>query len=1116
MSFWGTKKFMVRTAVGAFLLLGCPVFLFALPEGEQVAAGEARFDRGTCGILSVTAGSDRTVVNYSSFSIGAQESVYFALPAASSCILNRVVGGDPSHILGQLSSNGQVWLVNPNGILFGAGARLDVAGLVASTLDIADADFLSGQYRFAGSGSGIVNEGFLRAQPGGYIVLLGAGIDNRGSIEAALGTVVLAAGERMTVALDDRNAISVMVEEPVRAQVLGPDGTQMEAAINNAATICAEGGKVILNACVLKGLFDQAINNSGVIEAAHMGTREGVVELLAEGGDIENSGTLSADRVLIKAAPLETILNTNIGKIRADGTLWMPAGGWISLEAGRVIQAGLISANAYEAGDAGTIDIVGWSQVILDEHSRTEACAPGLAGNGGRVTVVSPNGNTFVRANARIDVSAGSVGGNGGFAEVSAFDQIGFYGVINGRAPPGYQRGFVLFDPQVINGDIILVGVDYTLLSNDGITVNAAISVTDGSITLTADADGDGAGDFLQNSGSIQTISSGSITISGASITLISVSSAGALSVTSTAGLSVGGAGLSAQQLITLKSGTALLLAASIATPQDAFLKSGTSITQSAGSIIAAGLRVEAQGDIVLTGTSNDVDTLCGKIVPAGSFSYTDAESLTIGKVQGGRGISTRSGDITIICLDGALSVTEQINAGMETLTLQTAESAEAVAAGIGFSQILTALTIRLISADGIDDGSGGRILAGNLAVFACGGSQDDAVILDNANHDVSNLAAAASGSGRMAFTFRDADDLTVSDVEGLGGITTNGGDLTLTAGGTLTVGLVNGGRVQLTSLTGGIQDDADETNRISASTLILSSALAIGSAASGGALDIETASVSASAAGGGIYLSENSGAFFETVTAAGEILLSANGSSSFGAITGSGRIYIQVTSGDATLKGTVRSLAGSVYLYVDAGSLYAAGAGPHLVSAGDAFLSVPQGTIGIGAPLYVEIGGGILVVDVGGLFGLDSAFFAGSLSPFDLPYLYPTSYPSPLYPRGRCYFNGVRFWPPDENREYQEFLVQASYLLSERYLILLSEQTGGLQITPMDLMTSGEKAGLLYYYHPLTDMDMGAFDEFFAEEGAFEFIDGVLERTGGDGFLKIFEEEQKKKNRAL
>ena len=143
--------------------------------------------------MTVNQSSSNAAINWQSFNIGKGEAVRFVQPNSSSVALNRVLGSDPSSILGSLSANGKVFLVNPNGILFGKGSQVNVNGLVASTLAITDNDFMSGNYRFSGSGDGtILNQGSINAD-GGYVALLGVNVGNQGVISAKLGTVALAA-----------------------------------------------------------------------------------------------------------------------------------------------------------------------------------------------------------------------------------------------------------------------------------------------------------------------------------------------------------------------------------------------------------------------------------------------------------------------------------------------------------------------------------------------------------------------------------------------------------------------------------------------------------------------------------------------------------------------------------------------------------------------------------------------------------------------------------------------------------------------------------------------------------------------------------------------------------
>lgn len=135
-----------------FLLLGVILNAYANPQGESVAAGSATFDRSTPDTLTVNTASNNTIINYNSFSIGANETTRINQPSASSTVLNRVIGVDPSSIEGTLISNGKLFLVNPNGIIFGAGSKVNAPAIVASTLDIANEDFLKGDYKFFKNG----------------------------------------------------------------------------------------------------------------------------------------------------------------------------------------------------------------------------------------------------------------------------------------------------------------------------------------------------------------------------------------------------------------------------------------------------------------------------------------------------------------------------------------------------------------------------------------------------------------------------------------------------------------------------------------------------------------------------------------------------------------------------------------------------------------------------------------------------------------------------------------------------------------------------------------------------------------------------------------------------
>ncbi|MDD5692564.1 MAG: filamentous hemagglutinin N-terminal domain-containing protein, partial [Candidatus Omnitrophica bacterium] len=506
--------------IASAFLLAVTLNAYANPEGESVAAGTATFDRSTPNTLTVNTTSNNTIINYNSFNIAANETTRFNQPNAGSAVLNRVTGVNPSEIYGTMSSNGKLFLVNPNGIIFGAGSSVNAPAIVASTLDIANEDFLRGNYNFFKNGESafIINHGRLAASPGGFITLLSQSVNNQGIIIADLGTVVLASGEKMTLALDSLEQISVVIDDAVKAEVLGPDGQKMDSAIKNSGTIQANGGKVILTAKVLNNVFDYAVNNSGVILANNVVEHNGVVELVASGAPVINTGTIQAGQVNVNVTGAGFI---NKGQIITDGIQGLPNGGVISIQAATILQQGEISANAYENGTAGEVSIVSATSTVLDESSSTEAMALGIIGNGGRILIDSTGGNTTVNKNAVIDVSAGAIAGNAGFIEVSAYKQLGFFGILSGRAPPGYNGATILLDPE----DVILAAVSYpagsisTVWATNNITINGTQTLGIGSIlNLFADHNSDIAGEWHDGIG--QVINGGAYGIIGTSATL--------------------------------------------------------------------------------------------------------------------------------------------------------------------------------------------------------------------------------------------------------------------------------------------------------------------------------------------------------------------------------------------------------------------------------------------------------------------------------------------------------------------------------------------------------------------------------------------------------------------
>jgi filamentous hemagglutinin family protein len=416
------NNLMNRTILAASLMLAFGSHAYALPTGGAVSAGSATIASGS-GKTTINQSSQNVAINWQSFSIGKTEAVQFVQPNSNSVALNRVLGPDPSSILGSLTANGKVFLVNPNGILFAQGAQVNVAGLVASTGSISDSNFMAGNYKFSGTSVGtVINRGSITAD-GGYVALLGASVSNEGVISARLGTVALAAGNAFTLDVAGDGLLNVVVNEGA-----------VNALAQNGGLIRADGGQVLLTAQSAGSLLQSAVNNTGVIQAQTVENHNGTIRLL---GDMQ-SGTVSIG-----------------GTLDASGMGAGQTGGNV-LVAGHHV--GLFDGHINASGDAGggTVLVGGGFQgnnpgvpnasatyMSADSTINIDAITNGHGGT----AVLWANDST--RAYGGITARGGAQGGNGGLIETSAH-WLDVWGVnINASAPNG-KAGTWLLDPADI------------------------------------------------------------------------------------------------------------------------------------------------------------------------------------------------------------------------------------------------------------------------------------------------------------------------------------------------------------------------------------------------------------------------------------------------------------------------------------------------------------------------------------------------------------------------------------------------------------------------------------------------------------------------------------------
>ena len=434
---------------------------FANPLGGNVVGGSATIQGQGTANTTINQTSDRTIINWNTFNIGAGETTRFNQPGASSIALNRVTGNlGASQIYGTLTANGRVFLVNPNGILFGGGAVIDTAGFLATTNDIKNDDFMAGRMNFTIPGNpsaSIVNLGTITAHSGGIAALVAPGVRNAGTITADLGKVALASGNGFTLDFYGDKMITLQVGDAVAAQVIDvATGQPLNALVKNEGKLQANGGRVELSAVAARQVVDAVINNTGVIEANTVGTKNGMIVLGAATAATKGAGNSYAQNVKVSGRISAAGKNAGEkgGKVQITGENIALTGATIDASGkaggGKVLIGGDVGGGAGNAAVAGVAQaalegeaIATASTVTVDSATLIDVSAT-ERGNGGKAVIWSDHLTSFAGA---IHGRGGAQGGDGGFAEVSSKGQLSYTGFGDLRAPAG-KFGTLLLDPH--------------------------------------------------------------------------------------------------------------------------------------------------------------------------------------------------------------------------------------------------------------------------------------------------------------------------------------------------------------------------------------------------------------------------------------------------------------------------------------------------------------------------------------------------------------------------------------------------------------------------------------------------------------------------------------------
>jgi len=711
----------------------------ALPTGAQIASGTVGIN--TVGNVMTVTNSANAIINWQNFSIGNNETARFVQPSALSAVLNRVTGGNPSQILGALQSNGKVLLINPSGIIFGAGARVDVNGLIASSLDIANQDFLAGRMKFtAGPTAGKVeNQGTITTPTGGSVYLIAPDVQNSGVITAPNGDVLLAAGKEVLL-VDSSNPEIAMV-------VTAPDGQSI-----NLGTIVADAGRV--------GMYGSVVRNSGRINANSAVSEGGKIFLRAtkkieltdtsltsadgsKGGTIiaktEESGQLTGDLVAR-------------GTVSAAGEGTKGSGGFVETSAAKLDLNGLkVNTN----GGSWLLDPYDFT-IAASGGDITGAALSGLLGSNS-VTIETTTGTNTATNLYATTVGTGTIAVNDPVSWSSAY-------------------GLTLLTDGVINvnNNITNAGAGTITLTSTGAGINVAAAKT---VSSLGGIQFSSAGSFTSGAGStissgatvvIDTTSGGNITIGGdvtSTSGTVALSAAGAYDITTT------GTGLVTATTINLQN---------LSGSTGAVGASGNEFKTSGNSTINVGY-------MTATGPSSLYLSHTGNATLSSQLQMNSANAPVS---------VTASGDLT---------VTPAISTGTEDLTLQSTGGHLSLGGNLAGANIflknglgnytlnktITAIGDVTLYAYGgaFSDAAGAAITAQGLQLSGAG-----PFTLTTGSYNVQKLAGNVTGN--ITYT-QTSGGLTIDTVGGTTGLTSGGAIDVSTTGGVLGVAgtsLVNAG----------------------------------------------------------------------------------------------------------------------------------------------------------------------------------------------------------------------------------------------------------------------------------------------------------------------------------
>lgn len=273
-----------------------------LPTNPNIVSGNINIQKNNANMV-INQATNQGIINWGTFNIGANATVRFNQPNVNSSTLNRVVGGELSQIAGNLSANGNIILINPNGVIFQNGSRVDVGGITASTMNLSDNNYLNGNFHFTRDNSvgKVINQGTINAIDKGYVALLAPEILNEGVIIARKGTVAFASGDAVTLDFKGDGLLNIEI-----------DSSTVNTLIENKALVQADGGYIYMSSKAATDAISSTISNTGTIQANSIEERDGKIILFAYDGTMNAGGKLEAKGGFIETSGTKVNISDNL------------------------------------------------------------------------------------------------------------------------------------------------------------------------------------------------------------------------------------------------------------------------------------------------------------------------------------------------------------------------------------------------------------------------------------------------------------------------------------------------------------------------------------------------------------------------------------------------------------------------------------------------------------------------------------------------------------------------------------------------------------------------------------------------------------------------------------